>query len=179
MKIYTRSGDDGTTGLYGGARGPKLAARIEAYGTVDELNSMLGLARSHLAASALDPALGRVQSELFTLGAELASPGATTSSGAIGIEHVSTLEHEIDGWDAKLEPLHSFILPGGTPAAAALHAARTICRRAERRVLTLGVGEPIPEQAVAYLNRLSDHLFTAARVANREAGVSDVPWVQS
>jgi cob(I)alamin adenosyltransferase len=179
LKIYTRTGDDGTTGLLGGARLRKGAPRIEAYGTVDELNATIGLARAAGLPADLDGALARVQAELFVLGAELATaPGTGRAQGTveIGEEHARSLEVEIDGWETELEPLRNFILPGGSGAAASLHLARTVCRRAERALVALAAVEPVRRDAVVYLNRLSDHLFVAARVANHRAGVADVPW---
>lgn len=180
MKIYTRTGDDGSTGLFGGARTRKDAPRIEAYGTVDELNAAIGLARAALEETELDAVLARVQAELFNLGAELAvdpEGGASLSTETIGSSHIARLEADIDGWEQLLEPLRNFILPGGTAASASLHLARTVCRRAERRVLSLKAEEAVRDELVGYLNRLSDHLFVAARFANHEAGTSDVPWV--
>lgn len=179
MKIYTRTGDSGETGLYGGDRIAKDAPRIEAYGTIDELNAALGAARAAQADGELDLVLARVQEELFVLGAELAVPPggkASASVGTIGASETAALESEIDRWEAELEPLKSFILPGGTAAAAALHVARGVCRRAERRVLALGRSEVVPPAAVVYLNRLSDHLFVAARLANLRQEHADVPW---
>ena len=177
MKIYTKTGDAGETGLFGGPRVRKDHARIEAFGTVDELNSQLGVVRTLGVASGFDPLLRRVQCELFDLGAQLATPGADEER--ITTAHVTALEQEIDGYETGLEPLTCFILPAGTPLAAAVHVARTVCRRAERRVVTLaGVpGATIPANAIEYLNRLGDMLFVMARVANREAGVPDDPWI--
>jgi cob(I)alamin adenosyltransferase len=177
MKIYTKTGDAGETGLFGGPRVRKDHARIEAFGTVDELNSHLGMARTHSVAAAFDPLLRRVQCELFDMGAQLATPDPTNER--ITANHVRTLESEIDRHEATLEPLTCFILPAGTPLAAAFHVARTVCRRAERRVVTLSA-EPdttIPANAIEYLNRLGDLLFVLARVANRQAGVADDPWI--
>lgn len=177
MKIYTKTGDAGETGLFGGPRVAKDHPRIEAFGTVDELNSHLGMARTHSVAAAFDPLLRRVQCELFDLGAQLATPDAGDERITAG--HVEALEREIDRHEATLEPLRCFILPAGTPLAAAFHVARTVCRRAERRVVTLSSqpGSTIPANAIEYLNRLGDLLFVLARVANRQAGVSDDPWV--
>lgn len=178
MKIYTKTGDDGTTGLFGGDRVSKASPRVEAYGTVDELNSAVGVAR----ATKLDPlaegVLARVQVDLFTLGAELAClPGKEDKLAMtlIAESDAERLEHAIDEVEKELPPLKTFVLPGGAPQAAALHLARTVCRRAERAVLTL---EDIPVQtsSIVYLNRLSDLLFTLARHANLKAGVDDVPW---
>ncbi len=181
-KVYTRTGDDGTTGLVGGARAPKDSARIEAYGTVDELNAALGLARTALSASRararLRPIFTRVQNELFNLGAELATPDATrrARSPAVAERHVEALEREIDALNEDLPELRSFILPGGGELSARLHLARTICRRAERRTLTLGRAEPIGEHAVKYLNRLSDALFVFGRWAAQADGEAEPLW---
>ena len=176
MKIYTKTGDAGETGLFGGPRVRKDHARIEAFGTVDELNSELGIVRTHAPAATFDPLLRRIQNELFDLGAQLATPGQADER--ITATHVASLEAEIDRHEEELEPLKNFILPAGTPLAAAIHVARTVCRRAERRVVTLA-GQPgatIPANAIEYLNRLGDLLFVLARVANRRAGVIDDPW---
>ncbi len=179
MKIYTKTGDAGATGLLGGRRVAKDAARIEAYGTVDELNAVLGLCRSEPGADPeLGRVLGRVQEELFALGAALASePGRASRPGeGVGGREIESLEREIDAWEDELPSLSSFILPGGERLASLLHLARTVCRRAERRTVALAAAEAVPPDAVAYLNRLSDHLFVAARIANRRAGQVDVPW---
>lgn len=176
MKIYTKTGDAGETGLFGGPRVTKDHARIEAFGTVDELNSHLGVIRTLADAADFDPLLRRVQCELFDLGAQLATPGAVEERITTG--HVTHLERAIDRHEELLEPLTCFILPTGTPLAAALHVARTVCRRAERRVVTLAgrLETTIPANAIEYLNRLGDLLFVLARVANRRAGVADDPW---
>lgn len=179
MKIYTRTGDDGTTGLFGGPRVRKDAPRIEAYGAVDELNCVLGLARTAQPPAEIDRLLERVQNELFELGAELASPEAEKMGAAtIGAAEIARLEQSIDHFEESLPPLKQFILPGGSPSAAWLHLARTVCRRAERRVVALGgmAGESVSETAVTYLNRLSDLLFVLARSANAAASCPDVPW---
>jgi cob(I)alamin adenosyltransferase len=176
-KIYTRTGDDGTTGLAAGPRRPKHDLRIETFGTVDETNAAIGLARLHADAE-MDAILARVQNELFDLGADLATP---EGGGDLGYEplrivasQVDRLEQDIDALNARLEPLKSFVLPAGTPLAAHLHAARTIARRAERLVTSLAEREPVSEAARRYVNRLSDLLFVAARVANLREG--DVLW---
>ena len=176
MKIYTKTGDAGETGLFGGPRVRKDHTRIEAFGTVDELNSHLGLIRTLPSAAPFDPLLRRVQGELFDLGAQLATPGAAVER--IGPKHVDALERAIDAHEERLEPLSSFILPTGTPLAAAIHVARTVCRRAERRVVKLAAepGTSIPANAIEYLNRLGDLLFVLARFANHAAGVPDDPW---
>lgn len=186
MKIYTRSGDDGETSLFGGRRVPKSDLRIEAYGCVDELNATIGLARALLAEAVpsdeLDRQLARVQDRLFNVGADLATPhhaaSQRTQSHLQRVEEswVGELEGAIDAVEGRLEPLNSFILPGGTVGAAVLHVARTVCRRAERRVVTLSEREEINPVVVVYLNRLSDLLFVLARLANREAGVADTAW---
>jgi cob(I)alamin adenosyltransferase len=179
MKIYTKTGDDGTTGLFGGGRVKKASLRVDAYGTVDELNASIGLARATGLGAFTDQVLARVQVDLFTLGAELACvPGkeGKLSLALLGDADAALLEQAIDDGEAKLSPLTSFILPGGSRQAAALHFARTVCRRAERAVLA--IDDATPRGAlVIYLNRLSDLLFVLARVANVETGVSDVPWV--
>jgi cob(I)alamin adenosyltransferase len=186
MKIYTKTGDAGETGLFGGSRVPKDDARVEAYGTVDELNCVLGLARAALpASSTLDPLLARLQSELFDLGSELATPPArleTRLGARIPLttdERVTAIEAEIDRLEEPLPPLKNFILPGGTSAAAALHVARAVCRRAERCVVALARTETVRPEALRYLNRLSDLLFVLARYANQQGGVADVTWQPS
>lgn len=186
MKIYTKSGDLGETGLFGGSRVPKDHPRIAAYGTLDELNAALGLARAEIArADGLPPAsrdrldslLGQVQNRLFDLGAELASPSAESKGmQVLGEPHVELLEAAIDDFEGRLEPLNRFILPGGAAAAAQLHVARCVCRRAERRIVALAAGEPVRDLPVKYVNRLSDLLFVLARTVNHEAGVGDTPW---
>ncbi len=173
MKIYTRTGDTGETSLFGGTRVAKNDPRIDAYGTVDELNAFIGVARASWPRSPIDALLGEIQSDLFDVGAQLASPGSTQFPG-VNPERVTALEQAIDAMDRELPALKSFILPGGTLAAAQLHAARTICRRAERLVVALGDEET--KNTIVYLNRLSDYLFIAARYANKSAGVGDVTW---
>ncbi len=176
MKIYTKTGDAGETGLFGGPRVRKDHARIEAFGTVDELNSHLGLVRTISGASAIDALLRRVQCELFDLGAQLATPGASVER--IGAHHVEWLEASIDHYEEALEPLACFILPTGTPLTAAIHVARTVCRRAERRIVNLA-SQPdtvIPVNAIEYVNRLGDLLFVLARFTNRQERVADDPW---
>ena len=179
-RIYTRGGDKGETSLGDGKRVPKDDLRVEAYGTVDEANGVIGLARLHGAAlPALDAMLSRIQNDLFDLGADLCVPGESRKDeGALRIvqSQVDRLEAEIDAMNAKLAPLKSFILPGGTPLAAHLHLARTVVRRAERLVCALARQEEINPLAIAYINRLSDHLFVAARHANAD-GAADVLWV--
>lgn len=180
MRIYTKTGDDGSTGLFGGARVQKDAARVDAYGTVDELNSVLGLARAHAPEAEIDELLARLQDDLFCLGAELAcQPGSEDrlSSRRLGDNEVAALEAAIDHAEAPLPPLRHFVLPGGTPAAAALHQARTVCRRAERSTLATSRNEPVRRELLIYLNRLSDLLFVLARRENQLAGRSDVLWI--
>lgn len=178
-RIYTRTGDSGETALGSGVRLAKDAPRIEAYGTVDETNSTIGLARLHIKGP-LDEALGRIQNDLFDLGADLTVPEDPRQKKAplrVTDDQVSRLEREIDALNAALAPLQSFVLPGGSAAAAYLHLARTISRRAERRMVTLNHAEPVSGPALRYINRLSDYLFVAARAANAEAGCGDVLWV--
>jgi len=178
-RIYTRGGDDGTTALGFGGRVPKDALRVECYGTVDELNSALGIARAAGLPAELDDALARVQNELFHLGSDLCVPEAEKAQHPVPrIEerHVAGLERLIDECNERLTPLDNFVLPGGTAAAAALHLARTVCRRAERQLVALSRAEPVGAQALPYLNRLSDALFVLARTANRLAGRADVLW---
>ena len=182
-KIYTRTGDNGTTGLVAGPRRKKHDLRVDSYGEVDEANSAIGLARQHLADfPALDRMLMRVQNDLFDLGADLATPETGRKLDyeplRIAQAQVDRLEKEIDALNVDLEPLRSFVLPGGTPAAAALHLARTVARRAERRIVALqdSEGETVSAAAVAYINRLSDFLFVAARWVN-DKGRADILWV--
>ncbi|MBU3679313.1 MAG: cob(I)yrinic acid a,c-diamide adenosyltransferase [Candidatus Kapabacteria bacterium] len=179
MRIYTKTGDDGTTALFGGTRVDKDDLRIEAYGTVDELNAVLGVVLAQSLPDNVREQLTEVSSDLFTLGADLATPLDPPPAYAIpritGV-HVERLESWIDVHDATLEPLKVFILPGGEPGAAYLHLARTVCRRAERCTVGLSRREDLGLHVVHYLNRLSDYLFTAARAVNHAAGVADVPW---
>lgn len=179
MRIYTKTGDDGTTGLFGGARVSKDAHRVEALGTVDELNAVLGISRSGPLTADLDALLARIQNDLFCLGAELACPESETqrlSSPALTEQEVQTLENAIDRHEAELPPLRNFILPGGSVGAAVLHQARAVCRRAERRLVSAGRERAIRPLLVVYLNRLSDLLFVLARRANQSADCPDVPW---
>jgi cob(I)alamin adenosyltransferase len=177
LKIYTRTGDTGETSLFGGARVRKDDARIEAYGTIDELNSFLGVARAGWPASSLDGQLHLIQSDLFDIGAHLASPGTSRFAGP-DPARVAALEQTIDEMESDLAPLKTFILPGGTLAAANLHVARTICRRAERLVVSLRDEDEATKASITYLNRLSDFLFVAARFANHQQGLADVPWTR-
>ena len=171
-KIYTRTGDDGTTGLGDGTRVPKDDARVEAYGTVDELNSVIGMLLAEGPAADIAKCLTRVQHELLDLGGELCIPGHTAISAA----HIERLEKELDGFNADLPPLKEFILPGGSRTAAACHLARTVCRRAERRSYTLSKQASVNPEALRYLNRLSDLLFVIARVISRNDKGSEVLW---
>lgn len=181
-RIYTRTGDDGTTGLGSGARVKKYDLRVEAYGTVDETNACIGMVRLHTAGDEIDPMLARIQNDLFDLGADLCTPLSSAPLPyeplRIVAEQVQRLESEIDALNASLEPLRSFVLPGGTPAAAALHLARTVCRRAERQMVELAMreGEHVGTAALQYVNRLSDFLFVASRFVNNK-GSGDVLWV--
>lgn len=185
-RIYTRTGDDGTTGLGDGTRLSKAHLRIEAYGTVDETNAALGLVRQHTGTAdlaSLDAMLARIQNELFDLGADLCVPdrGQKLEYPPLRIlpDQAVKLEREIDALNEALAPLKSFVLPGGHPAAAALHLARTICRRAERLMVHLHdtPDEPVGAAALAYVNRLSDFLFVASRYVNHVAGAGDILWV--
>ncbi|MEM9645998.1 MAG: cob(I)yrinic acid a,c-diamide adenosyltransferase [Planctomycetota bacterium] len=179
MKIYTRTGDGGSTGLFGGPRVSKDDARIEAYGTVDELNAVLGMVRGAQLASSLDRQIESVQHELFSLGAELATPEPESFDlRVIGDTHISKLERWIDEAEQELPPLKAFVLPAGTDASSTLHLARSVCRRAERRCVSLQREVEVSDQLIVYLNRLSDFLFVAARLANATAGVGDHPWVK-
>jgi cob(I)alamin adenosyltransferase len=176
-RIYTRGGDKGETSLGDGSRVAKQASRVEAYGTVDEANAAIGLARLHADIES-DAMLARIQNDLFDLGADLCTPeDGSRAAGALRIvaAQVERLEREIDAMNAELLPLDSFILPGGTPAAAYLHLARTVTRRAERLVCALAAGEKVNPEAVKYLNRLSDHLFVLGRRVN-DNGARDVLW---
>jgi cob(I)alamin adenosyltransferase len=183
-KIYTRTGDDGTTALGSGERVAKNDLRVEAYGTVDETNAAIGLARTQLAAGdeGVDARLARIQNDLFDLGADLCVPKEIAKAGRAPLRitetQVERLEREIDEMNEALQPLRSFVLPGGSPAAAALHVARTVCRRAERAMVALAAkpDEPVNRAALKYVNRLSDFLFVASRYVN-DHGRRDVLWV--
>lgn len=179
MKIYTKTGDAGETGLFAGPRVRKDDARIQAYGDVDELNSVLGMVRATAPAIGIEEVLVGLQNELFCVGAELATPDpAAHGTQVIGPAHVTGLESLIDRFEDRLEPLKQFILPAGTPSAAALHFARAVCRRAERSVVTLANkdGEEVSDNLLRYLNRLSDLLFVLSRAANSFAGKPDEVW---
>ena len=181
FKIYTRTGDKGDTGLFGGGRVAKDNPRVEAYGDVDELNAVIGMARAVELMPRIDEVLVPVQRDLFGIGAILATPDREKMreqlvKARIDEERIEELERAIDAGDAELEPLTAFIVPGGTPKAAALHVARTVCRRAERRVVALPSDADVPDLVIVYLNRLSDLLFTLARLANKRAGAGEVTW---
>lgn len=181
MKIYTKTGDSGDTGLFGGGRVPKDDVRVEAYGDVDELNAVLGVVRAAKPVPRIDDLLLTIQRDLFSIGALLATPDREKmeqhlAKASLNANRIIELERAIDGCERDLDPLKSFILPGGDEKAAALHFARTVCRRAERRVVTLRRETEIPDLVVVYLNRLSDLLFMLARIANKGAGAGEVVW---
>lgn len=181
MKIYTKTGDKGDTGLFGGGRVPKDDARVSAYGDVDELNSVIGVARAALPSATFDALLEQVQRDLFSIGGHLATPDpekvrAALAKAELGEDRVRIMEDTIDRADAELPPLRAFVLPGGSAGAAALHVARTVCRRAERSVVALSRNAEVPPLFIVYLNRLSDLLFTLARLANHREGRHDVTW---
>ncbi len=179
MKIYTKTGDAGETGLFGGPRVPKSDRRVDAYGEVDELAAAVGAVRAVVEDPQIDLELARVQEELFCVGAELATPPGSKARAALPpVDAVFTerLEKAIDAWDEELPALRHFVLPGGTRTAAALHLARTVCRRAERRAVALAAETPVDPAVLAYLNRLSDFLFVAARIANARAGRPEPLW---
>ena len=181
MKIYTKTGDDGATGLFGGKRVRKDDPRIECIGAIDELNAALGLATAAGDNSSIIAKLEKVQNELFTVGSQIATPpGSNLPSNLTPLEQssIARLESEIDAADAELPPLRQFILPGGSELAARLHLARAVCRRAERLLVGFANSQPLPPEIIIYLNRLSDWLFVQARSANRSAGVPDVPWTK-
>jgi cob(I)alamin adenosyltransferase len=181
VKIYTKTGDDGRTALFGGGRVPKDHARVEAYGDIDELNAVIGQARSVDPMPRIDEILAPVQRDLFSIGALLATPHPEKhkeqlEKARLSDARIGQLEQAIDDAEAELEPLKSFILPGGTSKASALHVARTVCRRAERSIIRMQASEEVPQIVVVYVNRLSDLLFVLARVANRRAGAGEVTW---
>jgi cob(I)alamin adenosyltransferase len=181
MKIYTKTGDNGSTGLFGGGRVPKSHPRVQAYGDVDELNAFLGVVLATQPMPRIDDVIAPIQTDLFAIGALLATPDLVKmrqhlEKANITETRIGELERAIDAGDDELEPLKAFIMPGGTPKAAALHVARTVCRRAERHVVDLASETEIPQLAVIYLNRLSDLLFTLARVANKRGGSHEVQW---
>jgi len=177
MRIYTRKGDSGETDLLGGIRVPKDHVRVNAYGTVDELNAHLGLLRAAIEDATIDSLLGEIQTRLLQAGSELArARGSGSPDVSIRAEDVETLERAIDRLETALPPLTNFVLPGGTPAACQAHVARCVCRRAERSVVNLVRSEPSETVVLRYLNRLADLLFVLSRWANRKAGVSDATW---
>lgn len=183
MKIYTKTGDTGETGLFGGARVSKASDRVDAYGVIDELNSVIGLVRAHGSKNTdarCDALLAAVQSELFNVGAELACVSGKEAKLGVPLvseAEVTPLEAMIDTLEADLPPLTSFVLPGGAAEAAYLHLARTVCRRAERKIVGLSQHEPVRPEVVRYVNRLSDLFFVMARHANHRANIADVPWL--
>lgn len=181
MKIYTKTGDGGDTGLFGGGRVGKDHVRVAAYGDVDELNSSIGVARAALPGAAFDPLLEEIQRDLFAIGGHLATPDpdkvrAALTKAELSEARVRSMEEAIDSADRELPPLRAFVLPGGGAGAAALHVARTVCRRAERSVVGLARSAEVPPLFLVYLNRLSDLLFTLARLANHREGHHDVTW---
>ncbi|HEY9384083.1 MAG TPA: cob(I)yrinic acid a,c-diamide adenosyltransferase [Gemmatimonadales bacterium] len=181
MGIYTRTGDQGETGLFGGGRASKNDPRVAAYGDVDELNSALGVARAAAPPELFDAELEAIQRDLFSLGGQLATPDPAKvrkalAKAELSPARVAEFERSMDAAEAELTPLRAFVLPAGTPKAAALHFARTVCRRAERSVVALGRECEIPELFLSYLNRLSDYLFTLARLANHRSARDDVTW---
>jgi cob(I)alamin adenosyltransferase len=181
LRIYTRTGDRGETGLFGGGRVPKDNPRVETYGDVDELNSFVGFARALEPLPAIDEILGPIQRDLFAIGALLATPDRAKmqeqlAKASLTAERIIEMERAIDTAEEALPALKAFILPGGTPKAAALHVARTVCRRAERRIVSLRREEDIPEIVVTYMNRLSDLLFVLARVAQKHGGTPELTW---
>jgi cob(I)alamin adenosyltransferase len=181
MKIYTKAGDDGSTGLIGGQRVRKSDARIDCVGAVDEVNAALGWCAAATGETAQASQLRAIQNDLFVIGSHLALADGATAGASLPVldeSIVSRLEMEIDAVERELSPLRQFILPGGTEAASRLHFARTVCRRAERRVASFSMDRPVSAVILTYLNRLSDWLFVQARHANHRAGVADVPWVK-
>ncbi len=180
MKIYTKTGDQGQTGLIGGTRVPKDHVRVAAYGDIDELNAAIGLARAHTRDARLNALLGEIQRDLFALGAQLADPtakvGAKKAKAAVTAAGIRRLETAIDRREVALPPLTAFILPGGAPLGASLHLARTICRRAERAIVTLARDEAVDPRVLAYVNRLADLLFVLARFENQRSGEPEDRW---
>ncbi len=179
MKIYTKTGDEGTTGLFGGTRVPKSSPRIAAYGDIDELNAVLGVVIAHAEQSVVQSTLRMIQNHLFILGAQLASPSTDPKIERITSAHIDFLERQIDVMTESLPPLKHFILPGGGRTAAHLHLARTVCRRAERNTVYLSSlpGEPVDNWVMIYINRLSDFLFVFSRLANQLEKLKDIEWI--
>ena len=181
MRIYTKTGDDGTTGLFGGGRVPKSDARVSAYGEIDELNALLGVAGAAVKDASIADLLSGIQPDLFVLGAHLATPettrGRRPALPPLPVERIELFERRIDDADAELAALDAFVMPGGTPGGAALHHARTVCRRAERSVVSLGAVETVDAAVLVYLNRLSDLLFVLARLENQRAGATERRWL--
>jgi len=179
VKIYTKTGDQGQTSLFGGRRVAKDHVRIDSYGQVDELNALLGVVLLHVNQPQLQEQLRRIQSELFVLGADLATPLDVASDHVVRMDQapVARLEQEIDQAEAELPPLRHFVLPGGGAGGAHLHLARTVCRRAERATARLAAQEPVNPAALIYLNRLSDWLFVMARLVNHREGQTELPWI--
>jgi cob(I)alamin adenosyltransferase len=180
-KIYTKTGDDGRTGLFGGGRLEKDHARVEAYGDVDELNAVIGAARAVEMMPRVDEILAPIQRDLFAIGALLATPHPEKhkeqlEKARLSDKRIGQLEQAIDDGEEELEPLKAFIMPGGTPKASSLHVARTVCRRAERSIIRMQRTDEVPQIVIVYLNRLSDLLFVLARVANKRAGAGEVTW---
>lgn len=178
MKIYTKTGDEGETALFGSGRVSKASPRVAAYGDIDELNAWLGAARAWCMDAGIESALARIQGELFVVGAILATPNPARRKGerfALAEDRIAALETEIDAWVAELDELKSFILPGGGKAAALIHLARAACRRSERSIVALAADD-LPETLVPYVNRLSDWLFTCARALNAREGIAETPW---
>lgn len=181
MKIYTRTGDKGETGLFGGGRVPKDHHRVAAYGDIDELNSVIGVVRAAAGQQFFDQLLESIQRDLFAIGGHLATPdpgrvAKSLEKGALSAERITEFERQMDEADQTLPPLRAFVLPAGSLTAASLHLARTVCRRAERSVVHLAHDHEVPELFIVYLNRLSDLLFTLARLANHREGIGDVTW---
>lgn len=180
MKIYTRTGDSGETSLFNGKRVAKDSPRVAAYGEVDELNAVLGLARSLISDHQISQTLVEIQKDLFSVGAQLADPEFGQKKRSLKFclqeSRIADLEQNIDHWEAELVPLRHFILPGGNQAGASLHLARTVCRRAERHIVSLSQQEQLPAFLLAYLNRLSDFLFVVARYVNHKANAPEIPW---